>query len=237
MGRYVRIALMCSAAETPMTLRTTMSPASIAPIVDDPDVCAVARDRELRQVWCNEAYARNMGSTPEALQGTLLSATMTEEQAKERMSLMRHVLEDGSMHAHQQIWLGARWLTRVWPLDPEYFGHEGYFILITRMTGTPREDLGEVVFVQSHDLGKFEKLSPRELEVMYYLAGGLSVSDVASAIYRSEKTVGHHVESIYKKMGYTNRAALVHDAVESGLVTFSSGEWSKVVDPNDGTQD
>lgn len=223
--------------DAPLTLQTTMSPASIAPIVDDPGVCAVARDADLRLVWCNEEFARNMGSTPEALKGTLLSATMTDAQAEERISLMRHVLEDGSMHSHQQVWVGARWLTRVWPLDPEYFGHEGYFVLITRMNEGPWDDLGEVKFVQTSDMGKFSVLTPRELEVMYYLAGGFSVSDVASAIYRSEKTVGHHVESIYKKMGYTNRAALVLDAVESGLVSFTSDEWTRIVDPRESKRD
>jgi DNA-binding CsgD family transcriptional regulator len=224
---------MPNSHDTPMTLQTTMSPLSVAAILNDPGVCAVARDTSMRQLWCNEEYARNMGSTPEALKGTLLSATMTEEQAEERISSMRHVLEDGTMHAHQQVWVGARWLTRVWPLDPSYFGVEGYFILITRMSASQHPDLGEVVFLKTNDLGKFDVLSPRELEVMYYIAGGLSVSDVAKAIYRSEKTVGHHVESIYKKMGYTNRAALVHDAVESGLVSFTGDQWTRIVDPND----
>ena len=224
---------MTDSHETPMTLQTTMSPFSVAPFLEDPGVCALARDLDLRLIWCNETYARCVGSTPEALEGTLLNDVMTDEQAEERMAMMLRGLERGSMHAHQQVWLGARWLTRAWALDPSYFGVEGYFILITRMGASQHPDLGEVVFLKTNDLGKFDVLSPRELEVMYYIAGGLSVSDVAKAIYRSEKTVGHHVESIYKKMGYSNRAALVHDAVESGLVSFTDDQWTRIVDPND----
>lgn len=211
-------------------LMTTMSPASIAPIADDPDVCAAARDTDLRMVWCNRAYAENMGSTPERLVGTRLTELLSREQAEERTRLFESVLEDGRMHAHQQFWVGKRWLTRVWPLDPDYFGHPGYFVLITRLTDSPRID-ADVHFVKSADLGPLDILSPRELEVFYYLATGMSSVDVARTLFRSEKTIGRHIENIHRKMGYTNRAQLVRDAVESGLVTFSTDEWRTLVDP------
>jgi DNA-binding NarL/FixJ family response regulator len=82
------------------------------------------------------------------------------------------------------------------------------------------------------DLGPLDILTPRELEVFYYLAAGMSAGDVARTLFRSEKTIGRHVENIHKKMGYTNRAQLVRDAVENGLVTFTSEEWLKLVDPD-----
>jgi DNA-binding CsgD family transcriptional regulator len=213
------------------TMFEYMSPASIAPIVDDPEICAVARDEHLKLVWCNAAYAANMGSTPERLAGTTLLDTMTPEQAKERMDMMRPVMHAGRMHAHQQIWVGKRWLTRVWPLDPEYFGHPGYFVLITRITDASSVNDRQVDFARSSDLGPLSVLSKRELEVFYYLATGMTAGDVARTLFRSEKTIGRHVENIHKKMGYTNRAQLVRDAVEAGLVTFSSEQWQHVIDP------
>jgi DNA-binding CsgD family transcriptional regulator len=214
----------------PVRLFTTMSPASIAPFADDPDICAVARDTDLRMLWCNEAFATNMGSTPDKLIGTTLHDVMTAEQADERIRLMRDVIETGEMHAHQQFWVGKRWLTRVWPLDPEAFGQPGYFVLITRLTDEAPFK-GDVHFVRSADLGQLDVLSPRELEVFYYLATGMSAGDVAKTLFRSEKTIGRHVENIHRKMGYTNRAQLVRDAVESGLVTFTSDEWRSLIDP------
>jgi len=215
----------------PIQLFTSMSPASIAPFVDDPDVCAAARDRNLRLVWCNRSYATNMGSTPEQLIGTTLFDTMTKEQAEERTRLIRGVLDTGEMHAHQQLWVGRRWLTRVWPLDPEAFGHEGYFILITPLSDSDWVPSGEVHFVRSADLGPLKILSPRELEVYYYLATGMSASDVAKTLFRSEKTIGRHIEHIHQKMGYHTRAQLVRDAVARGLVNFTAEQWTALVDP------
>jgi DNA-binding CsgD family transcriptional regulator len=206
-----------------------MSPASIAPLAADPDICALARDVSMRLLWCNDAYAANMGSTPARLAGTTIYDTMTREQAQERTELMSGVVEDGRMHAYQQFWVGKRWLTRVWPLDPAYFNKEGFFVLITRLSdATPRLE-AEIHFVRSADLGPLGILSPRELEVFYYLATGMSAADVARTLFRSEKTVGRHVENIHRKMGYTNRAQLVREAVESGLVSFTSEEWQKLV--------
>jgi DNA-binding CsgD family transcriptional regulator len=217
--------------EQSVQLSATMSPASIAPLAADPEICAVARDADLRLLWCNKAYADNMGSTPDRLVGTRLSDLMTKEQAEERVRLMRDVIETGRMHAHQQFWVGKRWLTRVWPLDPASFGRPGYFVLITRLTDAMPLTKGEVHFVKSADLGHLDILSPRELEVFYYLATGMSAADVAKALFRSEKTIGRHIENIHRKMGYTNRAQLVRDAVESGLVSFTSDEWLRLIDP------
>lgn len=215
--------------DKPAHLFTAMSPASIAPLADDPEICAVARDVSMRLLWCNDAFATNMGSTPQRLLGTTLYDVMTREQADERQRLMRSVVQDGRMHAHQQFWVGKRWLTRVWPLDPGYFGQEGYFVLITRLSdATPKLESG-IHFVRSADLGPLKILSPRELEVFYYLAAGMSAADVARTLFRSEKTVGRHVENIHRKMGYTNRAQLVREAVESGLVSFTSDEWQTLV--------
>lgn len=213
----------------PAQLFLAMSPASIAPIASDPEICAAARDVRMRLLWCNEAYAANMGSTPDRLIGTTLFDTMTREQARERTDLMRSVVDNGRMHAHQQFWVGKRWLTRVWPLDPEYFDQEGYFILITRLSDATPHLQSDIHFARTADLGPLEILSPRELEVFYYLAAGMSASDVARTLFRSEKTVGRHVENIHRKMGYTNRAQLVREAVESGLVSFTSEEWQKLV--------
>lgn len=210
---------------------THMSPAQLKPILGDSGVCALARDLDLRLLWCNEQFATNMDSTPDALIGTMLSDVMTEEQAREREKVFDKVKEDGCMHAHQQIWVGARWLTRCWPLDPEAFGQEGYFLLITRLCDGLPANLEKVKLVRSADLGHFESLTPRELEVLYYLGMGLSVADVAKTLCRADKTIGRHAESIYKKMGYSNRAALVKDVVKNGLISFSCEEWKKLTDP------
>lgn len=208
-----------------------MSPASVSAIIDDPECIAIARDLDFSMLWCNESAANHYGSSREALQGSTLADVMTAEQAEERMALMRPVARTGMMHAHQQLFWGKRWLTRVWPLDPEAFGCEGYFVLITRLTDSYELNNTDVEFVRSADLGPLSVLTRRELEVFYYLAIGMTVQDVARTLFRSEKTIGRHVENIHTKMGYTNRSMLVREAVERGLVNFTGEEWQKITDP------
>ena len=166
--------------------------------------------------------------------GTTLHDLMPQEQASERADHMRPALSEGRMVAYQQMWNGARWLTRVWPLDPAAFGHDGYFVVMRKLTDPMPEPAGPddtVEFIRSAHLGDLGILSPRELEVYYYLASGMTVSDIAETLFRSDKTIGRHVENIHKKMGYTNRAELVRDAVQRGLIHFTGRQWLELVDP------
>jgi DNA-binding NarL/FixJ family response regulator len=59
-------------------------------------------------------------------------------------------------------------------------------------------------------------LSEREVEVLRLLARGHSKKQIAELLFISEKTVGHHTQHIYMKIGVSTRAgatlfALQHD--------------------------
>lgn len=215
---------------TELRLFQPMSPSAFAPFDGVPGTCALARDADLTLLWCNNEYARLHETTAEGMVGSSLFTVLPRAMAQERADLMRPALHEGRMVAYQQVWLGSRWLTRVWPLDPDAFGCEGYFVVISRLND-PLEGCEAVQFVRTAHLGPLGVLSPRELEVFYYLAAGMTVSDIAKTLFRSEKTIGRHVENIHKKMGYTNRAELVRDAVERGVVAFTGDEWLHLVDP------
>src|SRR4051812_17350860 len=62
------------------------------------------------------------------------------------------------------------------------------------------------------------RLTPRETEVLTLLKDGLSVCQVARALYMSESTVKTHVAKIYDKLGATNRAQALMSAIRQGLV-------------------
>jgi HD-GYP domain-containing protein (c-di-GMP phosphodiesterase class II)/DNA-binding CsgD family transcriptional regulator len=64
-------------------------------------------------------------------------------------------------------------------------------------------------------------LSAREVEVLRLIARGHSNREVARRLWISPKTVGHHVEHIYAKIGVTTRPAAALFAVEHGLLA----EW------------
>jgi DNA-binding NarL/FixJ family response regulator len=61
-------------------------------------------------------------------------------------------------------------------------------------------------------------LSEREIEVLRLLARGRSNRLIAHALEISPKTVGHHVEHIYEKLGVRTRPGATLFASEHGLV-------------------
>jgi len=62
-------------------------------------------------------------------------------------------------------------------------------------------------------------LTPRELEVLRLVAGGLSNHDLADELHLTEATVKTHVARVLAKLGLTSRTQAVVAAYESGLIT------------------
>jgi predicted ATPase/DNA-binding CsgD family transcriptional regulator len=61
-------------------------------------------------------------------------------------------------------------------------------------------------------------LSNRELEVLGLVAEGLTDARVAERLHLSPRTVGRHLESIYRKLGVSSRTAAAKRAAELGLL-------------------
>jgi DNA-binding CsgD family transcriptional regulator len=55
-------------------------------------------------------------------------------------------------------------------------------------------------------------LSPRELEVLYWLKHGKTSWDIAKILDISERTVNYHVNNILQKLDVTNRLQAVFEA-------------------------
>jgi HD-GYP domain-containing protein (c-di-GMP phosphodiesterase class II) len=66
-------------------------------------------------------------------------------------------------------------------------------------------------------------LTPRELEVLLALVLGHSNQSIAEGLGISAKTVGHHVQHVYRKAGVRSRAAATVWAFEHDLVHGSPG--------------
>ena len=60
-------------------------------------------------------------------------------------------------------------------------------------------------------------LSDREVDVLRLIASGASSKDAARALHITAKTVAHHVEHIYDKIGCRSRAGATLFALNSGL--------------------
>jgi DNA-binding NarL/FixJ family response regulator len=64
-----------------------------------------------------------------------------------------------------------------------------------------------------------DDLTPREVEVLAHIAGGLSNAEIAASLYVSEATVKTHINHIFAKTGMRDRAQLVGYAFRHGLAT------------------
>jgi DNA-binding CsgD family transcriptional regulator len=62
------------------------------------------------------------------------------------------------------------------------------------------------------------ELTPRELEVLALVAAGRTNREIAEALFVSEKTAGHHVSSILRKLGVRSRVEAAGAAQRLGLV-------------------
>jgi len=64
-----------------------------------------------------------------------------------------------------------------------------------------------------------KELTPREQEVLTYIAEGYTNREIAEALVISVKTVDRHRENIMRKLNLHNRVELVKYAIEKGLIS------------------
>jgi len=65
-------------------------------------------------------------------------------------------------------------------------------------------------------------LTARELEVLTLLAEGLTPDELAARLFISNRTVGTHIQNIFRKLGVRTRAQAVALAFREGLVELPS---------------
>lgn len=64
------------------------------------------------------------------------------------------------------------------------------------------------------------KLSPRELELLQFLARGFSYKEAARKMNISPSTVSEYASSLYKKLAVNSRGAAVFEAMQNGLLNL-----------------
>ena len=216
-----------------MNITRAIRPDDFEVIAQIPGIAAVARDEDLRLFWSSPSckWVPGKGGVEVVLHGTVLEDVISDVGARERNQVHRRVMESGKAESHFRVSLGARVLCTVFPLDAGAFGHRGIFMVSvdapvnTRMIGD--EAVPILSMPNLHDLGC---LSARELEVLHYVALGMSTQSIADRLSRACKTVEHHINSIHGKLGTHSRAGLVRLAAERGIHSFSDEEWMRIVE-------
>jgi LuxR family quorum sensing-dependent transcriptional regulator len=61
-------------------------------------------------------------------------------------------------------------------------------------------------------------LTPREREVLAWVARGRSASEIGEILHITKRTVDEHVQTLVRKLGATNRANAVAIAIRDGLI-------------------
>jgi two-component system nitrate/nitrite response regulator NarL len=72
--------------------------------------------------------------------------------------------------------------------------------------------------IQIRERDERPALTPREHEVLVLTAGGRSAPDIGKQLHLSQSTVKTHLKSLYDKLGVSDRAAAVAEAMRRGLL-------------------
>lgn len=208
-------------------------PDDLTVIEQIPGIIAVARDADLRLFWCTPGFYKLLDVDPQSrdLKGSSLQDIFTPSAAIERERVQHKVMGTQNATSHFEISSDSRMLSTTFPLDQEAFGHEGVLAVIkyAPVKCTLGQD-STIPVLASPNLDQLNALSSRELEILHYIAKGMSTNDIADTLNRSSKTVEKQVNSIHTKLRTHSRAQLVRYATERGIQSFSSGDWSSIVE-------
>lgn len=99
------------------------------------------------------------------------------------------------------------------------FINRGDTIIYHEIANQVFEELKERnVLYQEHDKNNYG-LTPRELEIIHYLAKGMRYKAIAARLYLSEGTVRNYASEMYAKLDVSNREQAIKKCREEGLLS------------------
>ena len=132
-----------------------------------------------------------------------------------RIVLLSAHLESDTVYAAVQAGVRA-YLSKAWPAericDALLAVHRGEVIL-------PEEvQAGLAAAIRSHAAPGRPNLSPRERDVLVRIAQGHTAPTIAQDLHVSPATVKTHLKTLYEKLGVSDRAAAVAEAMRRRLI-------------------
>jgi two-component system nitrate/nitrite response regulator NarL len=150
-----------------------------------------------------------------SLGGVEIVRAVNRDKLDTRVVLLSAHLESDTVYS--AIVEGARaYLSKSWPAericDAILAVSRGDIIL-------PEEiQAGLAAAIRSHAGPDRPNLTPRENEVLGLIAGGHSAPSIAQELHVSTATVKTHMKTLYEKLGVSDRAAAVAEAMRRGLL-------------------
>jgi len=203
-------------------------------IVDQiPGIVGVVRNANHELVWCTRTFYSIIDTDldRDKLQGSTIGDILTPSAAAEREKIHREVMRSGEIYSHYQFSADSRVLCTIFPLDAEAFGHEGILAIIKDAPIDAHfcaDD--DIPVLSTPSMSELNALSSRELEILHYIAKGLSTNDIATLLNRSSKTVEKQINSIHTKLNTHSRAELVRYSTERGIQSFTDADWTAIVE-------
>lgn len=151
------------------------------------------------------------------------------EFAKERLQLISDVLQKGRASRFRHFYNGRLLESKIWPLYDKDEPHDRVLAITREMVGLPTDPENETSVYESEfvELGEFNILSQRELEVFVLLGHGMSVPNVARTLHRSPKTIERHKYVISEKLGLHGQAEMARLVAMVGL-TYDHAKLKRV---------
>lgn len=235
-----------SAGETTDAVANALAGAAFRALTTDPQMGVGVITLSGKIAYLNDQAARIFhGAEARAAQyvGRTWSDHMPPEWVRERLEVLGRVNLTGKPALMRTVWRDFQHFTWITLIDREPEATDRFsveddpepiFLTITRRIGGD-EEAERLVPKDEHDevesgvvrLKKLNRLSDRELEVLSLLGQGLSVKETAKILFRAEKTIERHRDSIHAKLEVSDRAELVKVAVRAGL-TLADAEKSRV---------
>lgn len=201
-------------------------------MTQDPGAGVVICDLHGKVIWGNERCFR-IYLGPEARPGDVIGKTweelgFPEAWIDERLAMFREIKRSGEPVLLRTIWRGSQVLAWIYPLPPDGECEQDCFLVVSRISEADIKELGQdvtgkVMVSGVARLGELDVLSPRELEVLALLGQGLTIKEIAKILFRSEKTIGRHRDSIGAKLGLSNKVDLAELARRAGLTVEDVG--------------
>ncbi len=139
------------------------------------------------------------------------------EQEETALTLLQEVLVHAEPEGHIRLFLdrGAEVEEMLRHLHDPLFSHSYLSDLLCAFEVESRYEMGTQV---AEEASLYERISPRELEILSLIAQGASNKDIADKLVISEGTVKTHVKHILSKLGAQNRTDAIAKARARSLL-------------------
>ena len=149
------------------------------------------------------------------LDGLQVLAALRREESPVRVVLLSAFL-DGAI-AYEAVAAGAEaYLSK--DADRERICHTIAAVARGETVLAPEIQAGIAQEIRSRGSTTRPRLSPREHEVLTLVADGHSAPDIGKLLFLSPATVKGHLQSLYEKLGVSDRAAAVAEGMRRGLL-------------------